>query len=52
LGTSGDDDVGGGFVVGVEVEELDAGGGAAGGAPRFGVVANDLAINGWYPSTF
>jgi hypothetical protein len=33
LGVFGGDDYGGGYlVVGVEVEELDAGGGAAGGA--------------------
>jgi len=39
----GDDDGGGDFVVGVEVEELDAGGGAAGGADGLGVDADDLA---------
>ena len=39
----GDDDGGGDLVVGVEVEELDAGGGAAGGADGLGVDADDLA---------
>src|ERR1039458_6171606 len=39
----GDDDGGGYFVIGVEVEELDAGGGAAGGADGFGVDADDFA---------
>ena len=39
----GDGDGGGDFVVGVEVEEFDAGGGAAGGADGFGVDADDLA---------
>ena len=39
----GDDDGGGDLVVGVEVEELDAGGGAAGGAHGLGVDADDLA---------
>src|ERR1039458_9022146 len=44
FGVFGGDDYGGGyFVVGVEVEELDAGGGAAGGADGFGVDADDLA---------
>ena len=39
----GDGDGGGDFVVGVKVEEFDAGGGAAGGADGFGVDADDLA---------
>src|ERR1700689_1436484 len=39
----GDDDGGGDLVVGFEVEELDAGGGAAGGADGFGVDADDFA---------
>src|SRR6185437_16707713 len=44
LGVFGrDDDGGGDLVVGVEVEELDAGGGAAGGADGFGVDADDFA---------
>src|ERR1700679_2233204 len=44
LGVLGGDDHGGGyFVVGVEVEELDAHGGSTGGANGFGVDADDLA---------
>ena len=45
FGVFGGDGHGGGyFVVGVEVEELDSGGGAAGGADGLGVDANDLAV--------
>ena len=44
FGVFGGDDHGGGYlVVGVEVEELDAHGGAAGGADGLGVDADDLA---------
>jgi len=44
FGFVGGDYHGGGYlVVGVEVEELDAHGGAAGGADGFGVNADDLA---------
>src|ERR1035437_9775560 len=44
FGVLGGDDYGGGyFVVGVEVEELDAGGAAAGGADGLGVDADDFA---------
>ena len=39
----GDDHGGGYLVVGVEIEELDAGGGTAGGADALGVDADDLA---------
>ena len=39
----GDDDGGGDLVVGVEIEELDAGGGAARRTHRLGVDADDLA---------
>jgi hypothetical protein len=44
LASSGEDDHGGGyFVLGFEVEELDALGAAAGGADGFGADADDLA---------
>jgi hypothetical protein len=44
FGVFGGDGYGGGyFVVVVEVEEFDAGGGAAGGADGFGVDADDFA---------
>jgi hypothetical protein len=43
LASSGDDDGGGYFVLGFEVEQLDAPGAAAGGADGLGVDADDLA---------